>query len=61
MIMQHLFGSDSRASALRSLLRALFVVATSFGLKFTAEQVASVQVALEAALQFGRSWYSKGS
>lgn len=57
--MSKLFGSDSRSSALRTLVRSVLVVATSFGLKLTAEQVAAVQVALEALLQFGRAWYTK--
>jgi len=59
--MHHLFGSDARASALRTLLRAGVVIATAFGLKLTADQVAAVQLGIEAVLQFGRSWYTKGS
>jgi len=55
-----LFGSDGRASALRTLLRAGVVIATAFGLKLTADQVAAVQLGIEAVLQFGRSWYTKG-
>ena len=58
--MHHLFGSDGRASALRTLLRAGIVIATAFGLKMTPEQVAAVQLGIEAVLQFGRSWYTKG-
>ena len=58
--MHHLFGSDSRASAFRTLLRAVVVIGTAFGLKMTPEQIAAVQLGIEAALQFGRSWYTKG-
>jgi hypothetical protein len=57
----HLFGSDGRASALRTLLRAGVVIATAFGLRLTADQVAAVQLGIEAVLQFGRAWYTKGS
>lgn len=35
----------------RALVRAVVVVATAFGLKWSAEQVAAVQVLLEAVLQ----------
>ena len=58
--MHHLFGSAGRASALRTLLRAGIVIATAFGLDMTPEQVAAVQLGIEAVLQFGRSWYTKG-
>lgn len=58
--MNHIFGSDARSSALRSLLRALLVVLTAFGLKLTPEQVGSIQLLMEAALQLGRAWYTKG-
>lgn len=57
--MNHLFGSDTRASALRTLLRAAVVIATAFGLDLDANQVAAVQLGIEAVLQFGRSWYTK--
>jgi len=36
---------------IRALVRAVVVVATAFGLKWSAEQVAAVQVLLEAVLQ----------
>jgi len=58
--MSHLFGTTARASALRTLLRSGLVVGTSFGLKWTTEQVAAIQLAGEAALQFGAAWYAKG-
>jgi hypothetical protein len=57
--MHHLFGSDTRASALRTLLRATIVIATAFGLDLDANQVAAIQLGIEAVLQFGRSWYTK--
>ena len=57
--MSHLFGSDGRASALRTLLRAAVVIGTAFGIKLSADQVAAVQLGIEAILQFGRSWYTK--
>lgn len=58
--MSKLFGTTARASALRTLLRSVLVVATSFGLKLTAEQVAAIQLGVEALLQFGAAWYTKG-
>lgn len=58
--MNHILGSDARASALRALLRALLVVLTAFGLKLTPEQVGSIQLLMEAVLQLGRTWYTKG-
>ena len=58
--MNHIFGSDTRSSALRALLRALLVVLTAFGLKLTPEQVGSIQLLMEAVLQLGRAWYTKG-
>ena len=57
--MHHLFGSDTRASAFRTLLRAAVVIATAFGLDLDANQVAAVQLGIEAVLPFGRSWYTK--
>ena len=57
--MHHLFGSDTRASALRTLLRAGVVIATAFGLDLDPQQVAAIQLGIEAILQFGRSWYTK--
>ena len=41
-------------SAARSLLRALVVLATAFGLKLTVDQVGAVQLVLEAVLQAGQ-------
>ena len=42
---------DSRqGTALRVLLRALVLCATAFGVDWSAEQVAAVQLALEAVL-----------
>lgn len=38
-------------SKVRAIIRSLTAVATAFGLGLTAEQVVSVQVALEAVLQ----------
>lgn len=38
-------------STLRALIRAVVVVATAFGLDWTAEQVAAVQLLAEAVLQ----------
>lgn len=58
--MFRLLANDSRASALRSLFRALLIVATSFGLKLTADQVAAIQLAAEAVLSASRAWYTKG-
>jgi hypothetical protein len=57
--MHHLFGSDARASAFRTLLRAAVVIATAFGLDLDPQQVAAIQLGIEALLQFGRSWYTK--
>lgn len=56
--MRHLFGSDNRATAIRSLLRALLVCATAFGLRLTADQVAAIQLAAEAAITAARTLYS---
>ena len=39
-----------RGTALRTLLRAVIVCATAFGLGWTAEQVAAVQLVIEALL-----------
>lgn len=36
---------------IRALVRAVVVVATAFGFGLTAEQVAAIQVAVEAVLQ----------
>jgi len=38
-------------TTIRAAVRSLVAVATAFGLGFTAEQVAAIQVALEAVLQ----------
>lgn len=38
-------------SKVRAIVRATVVVATAFGLKWSAEQVAAVQVLVEAVLQ----------
>ena len=57
--MTRILLSDSRASALRTLLRAAVVVATAFGLKLSAEQVAAVQLATEAVIQAARTWATK--
>ena len=57
--MHHLFGSDTRASALRTLLRAAVIIGTAFGIKMSPDQIAAVQLGIEAILQFGRSWYTK--
>lgn len=51
--------SDTRASTLRVAFRACLAVATAFGLKWSAEQVAIVQVAAEAVLQAARAWHTK--
>lgn len=56
--MRHLFGSDNRATAIRSLIRALLVCATAFGLRLTADQVAAIQLAAEAAITLGRTIYT---
>lgn len=58
--MHRILGNDSRASAIRSLLRAAIVVATSFGLKLTADQVAAIQLAVEAVLSAAKAWHTKG-
>jgi len=55
--MRYLFGSDNRATAIRSLLRALIVCATAFGLRLTADQVAAIQLVAEAAITAARSLY----
>lgn len=39
------------ASKIRMVVRATLVVVTAFGLNFTAEQVASIQLLAEAILQ----------
>lgn len=57
--MHHLFANDTRASAFRTLLRAGVVIATAFGLNLDANQVAAIQLGIEAILQFGRAWYTK--
>lgn len=54
-----IFTNDARASALRSLLRALVVCATAFGLDLSADQVAAIQVLTEAVIQVGRSWHNR--
>lgn len=41
---------STRGTALRTLLRAVIVAATAFGLTWTAEQVAAVQLVTEALL-----------
>jgi|LakMenEpi03Aug12_release.lakeMendotaPanAssembly.Ray.scaffolds.fasta_scaffold1471819_2 hypothetical protein len=38
-------------SKVRALVRAVVVVATAWGFDFSAEQVAAIQVAVEAVLQ----------
>lgn len=38
-------------TTIRAIVRSLIVVATAFGLGMTAEQVAAIQIALEAVLQ----------
>lgn len=58
--MHTILGNDTRSTALRALLRAALVVATSFGLKLTAEQVAAIQLAAEAALTAAKAFYTKG-
>jgi hypothetical protein len=55
--MRYLFGSDNRATAIRSLLRALIICATAFGLRLTADQVAAIQLVAEAAITAARSLY----
>jgi hypothetical protein len=57
--MKHLFGDDARASSFRSLVRAVVVLATAFGLSLNADQVAAIQIAAEAVLQFGRTYTYK--
>jgi hypothetical protein len=57
--MTRILLSDSRASALRTLLRAAVVCSTAFGLKLSAEQVAAVQLATEAVIQAARAWATK--
>jgi hypothetical protein len=42
-------------SSIRAFVRSLTVVATAFGLGFTAEQVASIQLLVEAILQMAFS------
>lgn len=48
---------DSKASAIRTLLRASVVVFTAFGLDLDANQVAAIQLMTEAVIQFLRSWF----
>lgn len=43
--------TDPQLSAMRAVVRACLVVATAFGLRLSAEQVAAVQLAGEALLQ----------
>ena len=42
-------------SNVRAVVRSVTVVATAFGLGFTAEQVASIQLLIEAILQMAYS------
>jgi hypothetical protein len=58
--MNRLFANDARASAIRSLLRALLIVLTAFGLRLTPEQIGAIQLLMEAVLQVGRAWHTKG-
>lgn len=58
--MHRIFGTNGAASALRTVLRAAIVIGTAFGWKLTAEQVAAVQLGIEALLQAGQQWYGKG-
>jgi hypothetical protein len=44
---------SANGSALRSLVRALTVLFTAFGLDLTPEQVGAIQLTVEAVLQFG--------
>lgn len=50
-----LLANDGVGTALRGLVRALVAVFTAFGLKLSGEQVAGVQLLLEALLQFARA------
>lgn len=58
--MHRIFGTTGAASALRTVLRAAIVIATAFGWKLSADQVAAVQLGIEALLQAGQQWYGKG-
>lgn len=49
--MKRLFSDGG--TAVRAFVRAVTVCATAFGLKLTADQVAAVQIVVEAALQLG--------
>lgn len=57
--MHRLFDNDTRASAVRTLVRAAVVCLTAFGLDLSADQVAAVQLATEAVIQAGRAWFTK--
>jgi hypothetical protein len=58
--MHRIFGTNGAASALRTILRAAIVIATAFGWKLSADQVAAIQLGIEALLQAGQQWYGKG-
>lgn len=49
-------ADDPKGSAIRTVLRCVLAVATAFGLKWSAEQVAIVQVAAEAVIQAFRQF-----
>lgn len=51
-------ADDPKGSAIRTVLRCALAVATAFGLKLSAQQVATVQVAAEAVLQAFRVYFA---
>lgn len=52
-------ASKFTPSNIRALVRSVTIVATAFGLGFTAEQVASIQLLVEAILQMAYSKKAK--
>jgi hypothetical protein len=54
-LIRTLLANDSVGAALRALIRALCALFTAFGLKLSGEQVAGVQLLLEALLQFAKA------
>lgn len=54
-VIQAVFANQRLGAAVRGLLRALLICLTAFGLKLDADQIAGLQLVLEAVLQVGVS------
>jgi hypothetical protein len=52
-------ANDSSASTLRTLIRVLLVLGTTFGLGLTEVQIALIQTAVELTMQLARGWHTK--